>query len=212
MGEPRWPTSDNRLPQLLNKKKEKKMFRKSVVIFTFLVAGTAAPVLANFDNGPEEAGSVFRFNFPFGASLVDAEAGLVALGGPPPELGCIGLGFEEADFQFVATPAGPVKFLIHDVQQFFIYEASSIGDVCEAALTTGIAPFAVGYAKVFFNDNFDNYEPGSRSNPFGGNANGTVYDADGNAWQFHGNLKLFLDREGNFEVIKETIRLKKHGK
>jgi len=187
------------------------MFRKSVVFVALFIASTAAPTLANFSNGPDEAGVVFRANFPFGLAFVDPEAGLVALGGPPPELGCLGLGFDDADFQFVLTPAGPVKVLVHDVEQFFIYEASSIGEVCEAALTTGIAPIAVGYANVFFNDNFNNYEPGSRSNPLGGNANGTVYDADGNAWQFHGNVKLRIDRNGNFEIITETVKLSQRG-
>ncbi len=171
----------------------------------------AAPALANFSNGPEFAGSVFRGNFPFGIAFEDAEAGLVALGGPPPEQGCLGEGFEEADFQVVETPAGPVKLVVHDVETFFIYAASSIGEVCEAALTTGIDPIAVGEANVRFNDNFANYEPGSRGNPFGGNANGTVYDSDGNAWSFHGNQKFFLDSNGNFQVLAETIKLNSRG-
>lgn len=61
-------------------------------------------------------------------------------------------------------------------------------------------------------DNFDNYEPGSRANPFGGNANGAVHDDDGNTWNFHGNLKLMIDNDGNFKVISETIKLAKRGK
>jgi hypothetical protein len=179
---------------------------------TLLLGAVVAPAAANFDNGPDEAGVVFRANFPFGFGLQDPGAGLVALGGPSPEQGCLGEGFEEADFQFVETPAGPVKVLIHDVETFFIYEASSIDEVCEAALTTGIDPIAVGDAiNVRFNDNFDNYEPGSRANPFGGNANGTVYDVDGNAWSFHGNQKLKIDGDGNFEVVSETIKLNQRG-
>ena len=178
-----------------------------------LLAASAAPALANFDNGPDEAGSVFRANFPYGLAFVDVDAGLVALGGPPPEEGCFGEGFEEADFQFVVTPAGPVKLLIHDVETFYIYEASDIDEVCEAIFANEeIEPLAVGEATVRFNDNFDNYEPGMRANPFGGNANGTVYDGDGNAWSFHGNLKLKLDRDGNFEVLTETVKLNKRGK
>jgi hypothetical protein len=190
------------------------MLRRSLVVVALLVlvAAMAAPVLANPSNGPDEAGAVFRANFPFGLGLEDPEAGLVALGGPPPEQGCLGLGFEEADFQFVETPAGPVKLLIHDVEPFFIYAASSIDEVCEAVLNGGIDPIAVGEAiNVRFTDNFDNYEPGSRANPFGANANGTVYDADGNAWSFHGNLKLKIDKDGNFEIVQETIKLNKRG-
>lgn len=178
-----------------------------------LLGAVVAPAAASFDNGPNDPGVVFRANFPFGLGLQDPEAGLVALGGPPPEQGCLDQGFEEADFQFVETPAGPVKLLIHDVQPFFIYEASSIDEVCEAALTTGIDPIAVGEEiTVRVNDNFINYEPGSRTQAISANANGTVYDADGNAWSFHGSLKLKVDRDGNFEVVTETIKLNKRGK
>ena len=190
------------------------MLRRMTIlgVAAMLLATVAAPAAANFDNGPDEAGAVFRANFPFGLAFEDPEAGLVALGGPPPEQGCLGEGFDEADFQFVETPAGPVKVLIHHVETFFIYEAESIGEVCEAVLTTGIDPIAVGDAiNVRFNDNFDNYEPGSRANPFGGIANGTVYDDDGNAWRFHGNVKLKIDRDGNFELVQETIKLNKRG-
>lgn len=191
------------------------MLRRSVVLVALLVmvAAMAAPASANFSNGPDEAGAVFRANFPFGLAFADADAGLVALGGPPPEQGCLGEGFEEADFQFVVTPAGPVKVLIHDVETFYIYEASDIDEVCEAVVAgETVEPLAVGEANVRFNDNFENFEPGKRANPFGGNANGTVYDGDGNAWSFHGNVKLKLDREGNFEVISETVKLNKRGK
>ena len=190
------------------------MLRRITILgaMAILLAAMAAPAVANFDNGPDEAGNVFRANFPFGLAFQDSAAGLVALGGPPPEQGCIGEGFEEANFQFVETPAGPVKVLIHDVETFYIFEAGSIGEVCEAALTTGIEPIAVGEGiNVRFNDNFDGFEPGSRANPFGGNANGTVYDADGNAWSFHGNVKLKIDRDGNFEVVSETVKLNKRG-
>lgn len=72
---------------------------------------------------------------------------------------------------------------------------------------------AVGEAiNVRWTDDFDNYEPGSRANPFSANANGTVCDVDGNAWSFHGNLKLKIDREGNFEVVQETVKPNKRGK
>jgi hypothetical protein len=190
------------------------MFKRSLVVVALFVvaAAMAAPASADFSNGPDQAGSVFRANMPFGLAFEDADAGLVALGGPPPELGCLGMGFEDAAQQIVETPAGPVKLVIHDVEPFFIYEAASIGEVCEAALTTGIDPIATGDAiNVRFNDNFANYEPGGRANPFGGNANGTVYDAEGKAWNFHGNVKLMLDQDGNFEIRTETIRLNKRG-
>ncbi len=177
-----------------------------------LIGLVAAPAAANFDNGPDESGVVHRANYPFGMAFVDAESGLVALGGPPPVQGCRGQGFDDADFLEVFTPAGPVKVLIHGTNTFWIYEASSIDEVCEAALTTGIDPIFIAHdAKVRVTDNFTGFEPGSRANPFGGNANGTAYDVDENAWSFHASQKLMLDRDGNFTVRSETIKLRKLG-
>ena len=177
-----------------------------------LLAAIAAPAAADH-GGPDDSGVVHRDHYPFGMAFEDIEAGLVALGGPPPELGCIGEGFEEADFVEVITPAGAVKILIKDTETFFIYEAESIGEVCEAVFTTGIEPIAVAEnSKVVVTDNFANYEPGHRANPFGGNANGTAYDADGNAYSFHGNQKFKLDKDGDFIHISDTVKLNKRGK
>jgi hypothetical protein len=177
-----------------------------------LLAAIAAPAAADH-GGPDDSGVVHRAHYPFGMAFEDSEAGLVALGGPPPELGCIGEGFEEADFIEVLTPAGAVKVLIKDTETFFIYEAGSIGEICDAVFNGGIEPIAIAEnSKVVFTDNFANYEPGHKGNPFGGNANGTAYDADGNAWSFHGNQKLFIDKDGNFTFIHDTVKLNKRGK
>ena len=177
-----------------------------------LLAAIAAPAAADH-GGPDDSGVVHRGHYPFGMAFEDSEAGLVALGGPPPEQGCLGDGFEEADFTVVETPAGAVKILIKDTETFFIYEAGSIGEVCDAVFNGGIDPIAVAMdSKVVFTDNFANYEPGSRTNVWGGNANGTAYDAEGNAWSFHGNQKLMVDKDGNFTLISDTVKLKKRGK
>jgi uncharacterized protein YaiE (UPF0345 family) len=177
-----------------------------------LLAAIAAPAAADH-GGPDDSGVVHRGHYPFGMAFQDSEAGLVALGGPPPELGCIGEGFENAEIMEVATPAGAIKVLIRDTETFYIYEAGSIDEVCEAALSTGIDPIAVAMdSKVVFTDNFVNYEPGHIGNPFGGNANGTAYDEDGNAWNFHGNQKFMLDKDGNFTLISDTVKLNKRGK
>jgi len=177
-----------------------------------LLAAIAAPAAADH-GGPDDSGVVHRGHYPFGMAFIDSEAGLVALGGPPPEQGCIGEGFDLASIMEVATPSGAIKVLIRDVETFYIYEAGSIGEVCEAALTVGIEPIAVAEnSKVVVTDNFVNYEPGSRTNVWGGNANGTAYDAEGNAWSFHGNQKLKLDKDGNFTLISDTVKLNKRGK
>ena len=50
-------------------------------ISAIAIAVVAAPVLANFNNVPDQPGAVARANYPFGAAFVDIEAGLVALVG-----------------------------------------------------------------------------------------------------------------------------------
>jgi hypothetical protein len=173
--------------------------RLLAMIGTLVVAmSVAAPVLADFGNGPDDSGVVSRGEYPFGLAFIDPDAGLVALGGPPPEQGCVGEGFEDADFLIVETPAGAVKILVHDVEPFFIYEATSIPEICEAVFTTGIDPIAVGAdIAVRYNEN---------GNYLGGNANGVVYDDDGKAWSFHGNSKIFIAQNGDLE-IRETVKL-----
>jgi hypothetical protein len=178
------------------------------------VATLLAAIAAAADHGgPDDSGILHRGHYTFGMAFIDSEAGLVAPGGPPPDQGCVGEQFEEAEFTEVATPAGAINALIRDTETFSINEAGSIDEVCEAALTTGIEPIVVAEnSKVVVTDNYLNYEPGSRANPFGGNANGTAYDADGNAYSFHGNQKLKLDKDGNFILIRDTVKLNKRGK
>ncbi len=187
-----------------------------VAVMTVMLSGMmATPAVANFTNGPYEAGMVERFSVPFGLVFVDADAGLVALGGPPPEQGCLGQGFEDyfGDVQEVSTAAGPVTAVAHAAIPFHIYEGTSIPEVCTAVFEDGLEPIAAGdNITVRSTDNFANYEPGSRSSPFGANANGTVYDAQGDAWSFHGNQKLKLDRDGNFKVLTDTVKLNKRGR
>jgi hypothetical protein len=187
-----------------------------VVVMTVVLSGMmAAPAVGNFSNGPDEAGVVERFSLPFGLSFEDADAGLVALGGPPPEQGCVGQGFEDnvGDFQAVQTAAGPVILVVQAEIPFYVYEGTSVFEVCAAVLDDGLQPIAAGEnIAVRLTDNFWNYEPGSRSNPFGANANGTVYDAEGDAWSFHASQKFKLDRDGNFTVRTESVRLSKRGR
>jgi hypothetical protein len=187
-----------------------------VAVVTVVLSGMmAAPAVANFSNGPDEAGVVERFSSPFGLAFEDADAGLVALGGPPPEQGCVGEGFEDyfGDFQAVSTAAGPVILVVQAEIPFYVYEATSVFEVCEAVIDEGRQPIAAGEnIAVRLTDNFANYEPGSRSNPFGANANGTVYDAKGDAWSFHASQKFKLDRDGNFTVLTEKVKLSKRGR
>ena len=95
---------------------------------------------------------------------------LVALGGPPPELGCFGLGFEDnlGEFQIIELPGGPVKALIRDDDMpMFLYAASSTDELCEA-VEGGVIPepIATGTVRVVLNDN-DVDVSLTRTNSFG---------------------------------------------
>jgi hypothetical protein len=75
----------------------------------------ATPVDAQSTEDPP--GAVSRSSEPFGVAYQDPAEGLVGLGGPPAELGCFGLGFEDnlADFQELQLPSGLVKRVIRDI-------------------------------------------------------------------------------------------------
>jgi hypothetical protein len=153
-------------------------------------------------------GPVSRFTEPFAAAFFDAADGLVALGGPPPELGCFGLGFEDnlADFQIVELPSGPLKLLIHDVDMpMLLYAASSFDEICEAVFAGAIPePLATGTVRVIVNDN-DLDVSGTRTNSFGYTASGTLRRADGTACHFSAMVRALITRDGEFRLLNEDI-------
>ena len=153
-------------------------------------------------------GPVSRFTEPFAVAFFDPADGLVALGGPPPELGCFGLGFEDnlADFQIVELPSGPVKLLIHDVDMpIFLYAASSIDEICDAVFAGAIPePLATGTVRVVVNDN-DLDVSGTRTNSFGNSATGTLRRADGTRCHFSAVFRALITRDGEFRLLKEDI-------
>ena len=163
---------------------------------------------AGADPPADPPGPVSRFSEPFAVAYVDPADELVALGGPPPELGCFGLGFEEnlADFQIVELPTGPVKALIRDVDMpIFLYEASSIDEICDAVVAGTIPePIASGTVRVVLNDN-DAFVSGTRTNAFGHTATGTLERADGTSCHFSAMFRALITKEGEFRVVKEDI-------
>ena len=180
--------------------------------FAILTLGAALWVtgagVAGADPPEDPPGPVSRFTEPFAVAFVDVADGLVALGGPPPELGCFGLGFEDnlADFQIVELPSGPVKVLAHDADMpIFLYEASSIEEICELVFEGVIPePIAAGVVRVVLNDN-DRDVTGTRTNSFGSAATGTLQDSDGNPCRFSGTFRALITREFEFRVVNEGI-------
>jgi hypothetical protein len=163
---------------------------------------------AGADPPADPPGPVSRFTEPFAVAYVDPADGLVALGGPPPELGCFGLGFEDnlADFMIVELPSGPVKILIRDVDMpIFLYAASSIDEICEAVFSGVIPePLATGTVRVVLNDN-DIDVTLTRTNAFGHTATGTLQRADGTACHFSAMFRALITKEDEFRLLKEDI-------
>jgi hypothetical protein len=170
------------------------------------LAGAAQASAAPPDDPP---GPVSRFTEPFAVALDDPADQLVALGGPPPELGCFGLGFEDnlAEFQIVELPSGPVKALVRDdAMPIFLYTASSIDELCEAVGGGAIPePIATGTVRVVLNDN-DVDVSLTRTNSFGSTAKGTLERADGTACAFSATSRVLITREDEFRVVVGDIR------
>lgn len=166
----------------------------------------ASPATADPPSDPP--GPVSRSIEPFAVAVVDPADGLVALGGPPPELGCFGLGFDEnlADVLIVELPSGPIKILLHDVDMpMQLYAASSIDEICEAVFDGVIPePLATGTVRVVFNDN-DAEASLTRTNAFGFTANGRLERPDGTACHFSGVFRAQISKEDEFRILKEDI-------
>jgi hypothetical protein len=181
------------------------------VLITLVVGlslvGAAAP--AGADPPEDPPGPVIRFTDSFAVSLEDPADQLVALGGPPPELGCFGLGFEDnlGEFQIIELPGGPVKALIRDDDMpMFLYAASSTDELCEAVFDGVIPePIATGTVRVVLNDN-DVDVSLTRTNSFGFTAKGTLERADGTACAFSATFRALITREGEFRVVVSDIR------
>jgi hypothetical protein len=163
---------------------------------------------AGADPPADPPGPVSRFTDVFASAYMDPADGLVALGGPPPEQGCFGQGFDDpADFQIVELPSGPIKILIRDVDQpMWLYEASSIEEICEAVFAGMIPePVASGTVRTVLNDN-DADVSLTRSNAFGDTSTGILQRADGTACHFSASFRAIVTKKDEFRVLKEDIR------
>ena len=183
------------------------MLRLALITF---VAGfslaAATPAAAAPPQDPP--GPVVRFTDAFAVAFQDPADQLVALGGPPPELGCFGLGFEDnlGEFQIVELPSGPVKLLARDDDMpIFLYAASSIDELCEAVEGGTIPePIATGTVRVVGNDN-DLDVSLTRANAFGFTATGTLERADGTTCRFAATFRGLITQSDEFQVLVEDI-------
>lgn len=157
---------------------------------------------------PPSSGAVTRFTDVFAVAYFDEADGLVALGGPPPEEGCIGEGFDDpAEIMEVLTGSGVLMGHIIQVDlPVFVYDLT-LGFPCEILAAGGtVEPLFVGTIRTVWNDN-DFIVTGTRANSFGGSSTGWVTDADGNACRFSAHVRLLISPDGEFRVLTEDITI-----
>lgn len=169
-------------------------------------------------SAPSSSGLVVRFEDNWFVGYRDAADRLVAMTGPPAELGCHGLGHDEyvTQAQWVETPPGAIVLHIHrDEMPVWIYRASLFAEVCDAVLA-GAEPelVASGTVRFVINDN-DFFVSETRTNAFGDRATGTVAGADGSLWSFTGVFRALNegieDGQCICRIIREDITLVPRG-
>jgi hypothetical protein len=157
---------------------------------------------------PDTSGVVTRYTDVLAISYIDEKDGLIALGGPPPEEGCFGEGFDDpAQFMEVQTPAGPIVAVAHQAQlDVFVYDLT-LGHPCEIIEAGGTPiPLYTGTMRTVANDN-DLEVSLTRTNSFGARSTGWVEDADGNRCQFSAHVRLQITRDEEFRVLTEGITI-----
>ena len=157
---------------------------------------------------PDTSGVVTRFTDVIAFSYIDETDGLIALGGPPPEEGCFGEGFDDtAEFMEVQTPAGPIVAVAHQAElDVFVYDLT-LGHPCDILEAGGTPiPLYTGTMRTVANDN-DLEVSLTRTNSFGARSTGWVEDAEGNRCRFSAHVRLQITRDEQFRVLTEGIHI-----
>jgi hypothetical protein len=183
-------------------------WRAGTLVAALLVGFTAQSAAASPPTHP--SGVVSREVTTVGSLFEDPAAGLVALLGPPPELGCLGEGFDDRGWrQWVDTPSGAVVSLIRATDlPVRVYTATSLEDVCGPVWDGGQPPAALasGWARARATDN-DVLVSGTRTNTWGSSANGALTRLDGASCRFSAQGRWQLDRDGTYRPLLERVRL-----
>jgi hypothetical protein len=186
----------------------RRRWRAGTTVAALLLGLSAQSAAASQPTDPP--GVVSREVVTVGTVFEDPAAGLVALLGPPPELGCLGLGFDDPAWsQWVDTPSGAVVSLIRATEvPVRVYAATSIEDVCGPVWEGGDPPaaLATGSARVRGTDN-DVFLSGTRTSTWGGSATGTLTRWDGASCRFAAQGRWQLDRDGTFRPLLERVGL-----
>lgn len=173
-------------------------------------AGTASAAEGIDQAPPDPPGAVERQQSVFAFAYPDAEAGLVALGGPPAEQGCFGQGFDDLGTdQFVTTGSGAVVALGKDSDQpMFVYAGTSIEDVCGRVVAgEPVELLASGTVRLVATDN-DFRLAGGRTNSFQNTAIGQLQSPDGQTCRFKAAFHGQVDRAGDFRELRLDVSLR----
>jgi hypothetical protein len=182
--------------------------RKLLAAFPLTVALLALVTAQGVAAPPDISGVVTRYTDVFAVAYVDETDGLIALGGPPPEEGCFGEGFDDpAQFMEVQTSAGPIVVVAHQAQLDVSVYDLTLGHPCEIIEAGGTPiPLYTGSMRTVANDN-DLEASLTRTNSFGASSSGWVEDADGNHCRFSAHVRLQITRDEEFRVLTEGITI-----
>lgn len=182
--------------------------RRSIVPVLAGVVATLLIAQVAIAGPPDTSGRVVRFTDVFAIVYVDEAEGLIALGGPPPEEGCLDMGFDDlADIMLVETAAGPIKVLFKQTElPIFVYDFT-LGHPCDILAEGGTpVPLYVGTISTVGTDN-DIEASLTRTNSFGFVSRGWVVDGAANRCRFSAHVRLQITRDGDFRVLKEAINI-----
>lgn len=173
-----------------------------------MVVALAGPAAAG--SPPDDpSGPVTRYEADLSRAYFDVDDGLVALGGPPPEEGCFGIGFDgNGQWQEIELPNGAVVTMAKDDDQpMYLYEGTSISDVCDQVYA-GETPelLASGTVRVRLTDN-DLLGSGTRASVWGDFAFGQLVTTEGETCQFVGRSRYLITPNGDFQLLQEDITL-----
>jgi hypothetical protein len=182
--------------------------RLSMSCLVLSLVALAAPAIVGAA-APSSSGIVVRFDDIALPVYVDEADHLVAVAGPPIELGCNGLGFEDffTPVQAAITPSNAVVVRVHASEvPIWIYAAGSIDEACETVAGGGSPELVASGDVRFTHTDNDFLVSETRMNAFGDTATGPVEGPDGSRWTFTGTFRALVEGVVDGECVCRIVR------
>jgi hypothetical protein len=188
------------------------MWRTGRLTTTAMLAAAllSQPGVAAADPPPDPPGPVERYDditavFPV---FLDAEAGLLALAGPPAEERCYGEGFTDGSDVQVLTREPRQGKVTGDIR-IWVYEIPEAGTICDVLYAGGTPELlASGTARFVLTVNYDGQEEWPRTTAFALTATGTLGTPGGETCQFLGTSHAVEDEDGDLQTLTERVALR----